>query len=68
MAEYYVSKNAQSNGDHEVHEKDCRSLPDPGNRAYLGIFSSCHAALSAARLRYSRVDGCCFCSRECHTT
>ena len=28
---YYVNKNAQSNGDHEVHNKTCSYLPEAEN-------------------------------------
>lgn len=64
---YYVNKRAQSNGDHEVHESDCRELPSPENREYLGLFYNCHEAVSEARRRgYRKVDGCKICSKECH--
>ena len=33
---YYVNKNAQPNGDHEVHRATCIWLPDVENRIYLG--------------------------------
>lgn len=29
---YYANKNAQSNGDHEVHNENCRKLPLESNR------------------------------------
>jgi len=38
---YYVNKNAQTNGDHEVHTETCTWLPDVENRLYLGNFTSC---------------------------
>lgn len=41
MASYYVNKNAQLNGDHEVHVTECSFMPDSGNRIYLGEFSNC---------------------------
>ncbi|MFD2568572.1 hypothetical protein [Pseudotenacibaculum haliotis] len=68
MADYYVNKNAQSNGDHEVHRYDCSYLPYPENRIYLGDFSSCHGAVQAARKYYSQVNGCYHCSEACHTS
>lgn len=67
MARYYVNRNAQQNGDHEVHKSRCRFLPDEGNRVYLGDHMSCHAAVAEARRYYDQVNGCFFCSRECHT-
>ena len=36
MARYYVNKNAQQNGDHEVHTTGCQWLPKSENRIYLG--------------------------------
>lgn len=67
MAKYYVNKNAQSNGDHEVHKLGCSYMPREENRKYLGEFSSCAQAVMKARTYYHQVNGCYFCSRECHT-
>ena len=64
---YYVNKNAQPNGDHEVHREGCAWLPDQTNRIFLGVFSTCAEAVSAARRWYQQVNGCYHCSRECHT-
>jgi hypothetical protein len=36
MPKYYVNKNAQSNGDHEVHTTNCPTPPNPKNRMSLG--------------------------------
>lgn len=68
MARYYVNKNAQSNGDHEVHKSTCNWLPKVENRTYLGDFTSCRGAVNAAKKYYSKVNGCYFCSNECHTS
>lgn len=68
MALYYVNKNAQSNGDHEVHKFDCSFLPSPENRRYLGDFPSCRPAVAAAKKIYPTADGCAHCSPECHTS
>lgn len=67
MAMYYVNKQAQSNGDHEVHTTGCSYLPDEKNRLYLGLFDNCHDAVREARKHYSQVNGCYWCSRACHT-
>lgn len=67
MAKYYVNQNAQNNGDHEVHKEGCNFLPLPKNRTYLGEFSNCASAVREAKKHYSQVNGCYFCSRECHT-
>jgi len=68
MAKYYVNKNAQPNGDHEVHRSDCWFLPKEENRIYLGDFWSCEAAVIKAKQYYSQVNGCKHCSPDCHTT
>ncbi len=67
MAKYYVNKNAQSNGDHEVHKEGCSYMPHSDNRIYLGSFLTCQEAVNAARAHYSQVNGCYYCSRACHT-
>ncbi len=65
---YYVNKNAQSNGDHEVHRTGCAWLPNVENRIYLGLFYGCHSAVQEAGTHYTKVNGCYFCSNACHTT
>jgi len=67
MALYYVNKNAQSNGDHEVHTGSCSYLPTAENRIYLGSFTNCADAVRVASRYYSQVNGCYYCSRPCHT-
>lgn len=64
---YYVNKNAQADGDHEVHTAGCSFLPEEANRLYLGEFSSCSPAVTEARKHYRQVNGCFYCSRACHT-
>ena len=68
MARYYVNKNAQANGDHEVHKSDCSFLPKEENRIYLGVFDNCKDAVRGAKKYYSQVNGCYYCSNECHTS
>ena len=65
MTRYYVNKNAQPNGDHEVHREGCAWMPS--NRIDLGTFNSCHEAVRAAKKHYTQVNGCAHCSKECHT-
>jgi hypothetical protein len=66
MASYYVNNNAQYNGDHEVHREGCGYMPS--SRTALGDHASCASAVATARVYYSQVNGCAFCSRECHTS
>jgi hypothetical protein len=68
MALYYINKNAQDNGDHEVHTTGCTYMPAVENRTYLGDFASCQEAVTEARKNYTKANGCYFCSRDCHTT
>ncbi len=65
---YYVNKNAQSNGDHEVHTEDCRYLPNSENRKFLGEFSNCKDAVTEAKKTYSKSNGCYYCCSSCHTS
>ncbi|MDN3695689.1 hypothetical protein QWZ06_27400 [Chryseobacterium tructae] len=67
MKKYYVNKNAQSNGDHEVHNENCYRLPTIDNRKYLGTFSSCKEAVKEAKKDYPQSNGCYYCSQDCHT-
>jgi len=66
--QYYVNKNAQSNGDHEVHEKTCSHLPEDENLVYLGNFASCYPAVVEAKKHYPQSNGCFYCSNACHTS
>ena len=68
MSRYYVNKNAQTNGDHEVHTTGCAWLPHVDNRIYLGDFVSCRPAVTEARKYYSQSNGCYYCSNACHTS
>ena len=66
MPSYYVNKNAQSNGDHEVHTASCPYLPKPENRLPLGEHASCYTAVAKAKTIYPNADGCYYCSNACH--
>ncbi|WP_068473137.1 hypothetical protein [Saccharicrinis aurantiacus] len=68
MPKYYVNKNAQNNGDHEVHKEGCSYMPAFENRTYLGEFYSCSGAVTAAKSYYAKSNGCYYCSRPCHTS
>ena len=68
MDHYYVNKNAQSNGDHEVHKESCDYLPNSENRIYLGYYSNCREAVKKAKEYFDQVNGCYYCSYECHTS
>lgn len=67
MPNYIVNKNAQSGGEHEVHETTCNYLPDHSNQQSLGYHVNCQQAVKAANEYYSNVDGCAHCCEPCHT-
>jgi len=64
---YYVNTSPQKTGEHEVHTEQCSFLPSKENRIYLGNFDSCRKAIIEAKKHYSNVDGCFYCSKNCHT-
>lgn len=72
MPNFYVNRNQQSNGDHEVHEdtpQACSNAPLPLNRDPLGWHADCRGAVAAATAKgYRRANGCYYCARPCHTT
>ncbi len=73
MPNYIVNRNAQANGDNEVHvtpRSSCYSprYPAPENQESLGSHASCHGAVQEAKRRGYKADGCYYCSPACHTT
>lgn len=66
MTHFYVNKNAQSTGEHEVHTGECKYLPKPENRIYLGTFVYCQSAILEAKKHFDNVDGCYYCCPSCH--
>ncbi len=69
MPRFIVNKNAQANGDHEVHNTTdgCSYMPDTRNRKDLGTHAGCHGAVAEARTLYPQSNGCYHCCRACHT-
>jgi len=67
MDDYYVNKNQQETGEHEVHKDGCKHMPLSHNRTYLGKFLSCKGAIIKAKEKYKNVDGCYYCANACHT-
>ncbi len=63
---YYVNKNANDNGYHEIHQEGCKWMPNDENAVYLGKFNNCHEAYNEALKLFSKVDGCYYCCRPCH--
>ncbi len=66
---FYVNRNAQTNGDHEVHCATCSWLPDADNRIYLGDFATSQQAVVESKRKYYRQsNGCYHCCPESHTS
>jgi len=71
MVNYCVNKNAQLNGDHEVHDLTlgaCIRLPEPSNRLSLGNHAGCQSAVRKAKETYWQTNGCYYCCPTCHTS
>ena len=67
MAMYCVAKDAQTDGQHEVHVDSCTYLPDASARIFLGDFKNCKDAVRAAKRHYANSTGCYYCATPCHT-
>lgn len=63
---YYVNKQAQPNGDHEIHKYECTHGADFDNQRELGWFSSDRDALNEALKIYPQSDGCMYCCLSIH--
>jgi len=64
VAYYYVDKETQPTGEHDVHRSDCLWLLT--ERIFLGDCSSCAEAIKNAKEYFNSIDGCRHCSIECH--
>jgi len=69
MPNFIVNKNAQSSGDHEVHNKTagCDYMPAAANQKDLGYHFDCQGAVVEATRTYSKSNGCYWCCNACHT-
>ncbi len=61
MASYYVNRQAQPTGEHEVHRGSCDYLPNIKVLYYLGDFDTPEEAVLEAEKYYIRVVGCSYC-------
>lgn len=72
MLNFIINHNAQSNGDHEVHNAStgCPYMPSPENQIKLGFYHSCHGAVAYAKQNWPayRINGCYYCCNACHTS
>lgn len=71
MAYFYVNKNAQDDGYHEVHNDNanCSHPPLPENRVRIGNYNSSAEAIAACKTTNPtlHIDGCAYCCPESHT-
>jgi hypothetical protein len=75
MSKYVLNKNQQDSlsGEHyELHNENiCEYLPNQSNRLSVGLYDNCTEAKLAAKNKYptyaSRIDGCYWCCKNCHT-
>ncbi len=63
---YYVNNTAQPTGEHEVHHDECAYFSSIKSKQFVGAYSTCTEAVTKARLFYTNVDGCKYCSPTCH--
>jgi len=72
MPNFIVNSNAQSNGDHEVHNTTtgCSYMPSAANQIDLGYHVTCQSAVTEAKRRWplQRINGCYYCANPCHTS
>ena len=72
MPDFIVNKNAQSNGDHEVHNatNPCSYMPQPENQISAGRHPTCAGAVQEVKQANptARVNGCAYCAPACHTS
>ncbi|PTU29143.1 hypothetical protein CJD38_17495 [Stenotrophobium rhamnosiphilum] len=72
MPGFIINRNAQPNGDHEVHNVStgCSFMPSAESQINLGVYSACHEAVSNAKQQWPshRINGCYYCCYACHTS
>lgn len=72
MQKFIVNKNAQNNGDHEVHNATtgCTYMPNSENQVEAGFHSTCAGAVAEVKRNNPthRINGCYYCCNACHTS
>lgn len=58
---YYVNKQANAQGQHDLHSEFCGFLPTTAKRIYLGDFSNCSEAESRATKLLGQINKCLHC-------
>ncbi len=67
MPYFYINKNAQETGEHEIHKSPCNWMPSENNKISLGWFNTFGEAKMEALKHFDNVDGCIHCCPEGHT-
>lgn len=69
MADFYINKNEQKTGEHEVHKNGCLYLLLMTSKEYLGSHTSSHSAILKVMSLHPLwiIDGCATCCPESHT-
>lgn len=64
---YYINATPKIDGWYEVHAISCVQTSLIKTTVPLGEYTSCQEAITAAKLKYPKADGCYYCCKECHT-
>jgi hypothetical protein len=64
MNRFYVFKNANLQGKHELHKDGCRCVLNDDMAIYLGSYNSISIAIVAARAFFNEVVACAYCCEE----
>lgn len=62
MNYYYINREADMEGFHQVHKRGCVRIP--AKLKFLGEFGTCEAALVEAEAFYSKVSCCSACTES----
>ncbi|MFL0685366.1 hypothetical protein CLV31_10919 [Algoriphagus aquaeductus] len=64
MKFFYLSSKPNSQGEFEIHDKECEHIPDSLDRDYLGPFNNGSEALRKAELLKPSVALCHKCCKQ----
>ena len=64
MAEFYIDKAEQSNGEHLVHFANCKTLATNTDTIYLGSIASFESARAEGKRLYNAVNACSACAGQ----
>lgn len=64
MKLYYVDKNQNQNGHHELHIATCVHLPNLFHRKYLGNYNTLSEASHHAKKHYQNTVACIHCIQQ----